>query len=481
MYRTKLFRRYFVMFSTLVITSILVLGIILFAFASRFFEQDKYRSMERYVHQAVTLTEENCRRNNSAFVEEAFVSVTYSVISRVIAGEVFLTDGEGKVLYYSNAGVGDKYKLTLEGDTVPTSIVRFTIDNGRFEETGNMTGFYNQPRYTVGIPVVSDGKTVGIVFASCPADELIIFLTELLKMFTISAVVVLALASVIIYIVTARMVYPLKIMLEATHSFSRGDFSKRVPVSAYDEIGQLSMAFNNMASSLATTESTRRSFVANVSHELKTPMTTISGFVDGILDGTVPEEKRDHYLTVVSNECKRLSRLVRSMLDTSRIEAGELDINPVVFDISETVRQVVFLFENVIDEAGLEIRGLETDKIMVCADKDLLLQVVYNLVDNAVKFASNGGYISFSYLSEPKMTYVVIRNSGKGIEKEDLSKLFDRFYKSDRSRSLKTGGAGLGLHIARTIINYHKGEIMASSVPDEYAEFKFSVPAAQEK
>jgi signal transduction histidine kinase len=265
-------------------------------------------------------------------------------------------------------------------------------------------------------------------------------------------------------------------MLDATHSFSRGDFSKRVPVNGYDEVGKLSMAFNNMASTLAVTESTRRSFIANVSHELKTPMTTISGFVDGVLDGTVPEEKRDQYLEIVSNECKRLSRLVRSMLDMARLEAGEMELNPVTLDISEIIRQTVFTFEQAIEEKELDVRGLETDRVMVLADKDLIHQVVYNLVDNAVKFVDSGGYIQFLYRTEPQMTFVTVRNSGEGIDRSEAPQLFERFYKSDRSRSLDKDGVGLGLHIVKSIIHYHKGDITVQSLQGEYTEFAFSLP-----
>jgi signal transduction histidine kinase len=298
----------------------------------------------------------------------------------------------------------------------------------------------------------------------------------MVKMFVVSGLLVLAVVSIIIYFITARMVEPLHSMLDATHSFSRGDFSKRVPVNGYDEVGKLSMAFNNMASTLAVTESTRRSFIANVSHELKTPMTTISGFVDGVLDGTVPEEKRDQYLAIVSNECKRLSRLVRSMLDMARLEAGEVELNPVTLDISEIIRQTVFTFEHAIEEKELDVRGLETDRVMVLADKDLIHQVVYNLVDNAVKFVNPGGYIQFLYRAEQGMTFVTIRNSGEGIDKSEAPQLFERFYKSDRSRSLDKDGVGLGLHIVKSIIHYHKGDITVQSLQGQYTDFEFSLP-----
>lgn len=167
---------------------------------------------------------------------------------------------------------------------------------------------------------------------------------------------------------------------------------------------------------MAQQETVRRSFIANVSHELKTPMTSIAGFIDGILDGTIPPERERHYLTLVSDEVKRLSRLVRSMLNIAKIEAGEMKLNPTVFDVNESVLSSIFTFEQTIDAKHLEIRGLEdTGKIMVEADQDLIHQVVYNLLENAVKFANEGGYVEVSYTVDPKRTYINIKNSATGM------------------------------------------------------------------
>ena len=255
----------------------------------------------------------------------------------------------------------------------------------------------------------------------------------------------------------------------------------RVPVESYDEIGQLAISFNNMASSLATTEVARRSFTANVSHELRTPMTTIAGFVDGILDGTIPPERRDDYLRIVSDEIKRLSRLVRSMLNIARIEAGELEMKPDLFDVNDTVIKTVFTFEQPLEAKQIEVRGLDRGKVMVEADPDLIHQVVYNLIENAFKFVNEGGYIEVNYTESDAGTAVGIKNSGDGIAKDEIPHIFDRFYKTDKSRSRDKGGAGLGLHIVRSIINLHGGDIIVRSVEGEYSEFVFTIPNPQSK
>lgn len=295
-------------------------------------------------------------------------------------------------------------------------------------------------------------------------------------MFIISSLAVLILAFAAVYFITADLVRPLRKMVAATQSFSKGDFTVRVPVESYDEIGQLAISFNNMATSLATTEVARRSFTANVSHELRTPMTTIAGFIDGILDGTIPPEKRDDYLKIVSEEIKRLSRLVRSMLNIARIEAGELELRPDLFDVNDTVIRTVFTFEQPLEAKNIEVRGLDGGKVMVEADPDLIHQVVYNLIENAVKFCNEGGFIDVNYSEDDSYTSVGIRNTGDGIPKDEIPHIFDRFYKADKSRSRDKGGAGLGLHIVRSIVNLHGGDIIVRSVEGEYCEFVFTIP-----
>ena len=470
----SLFQKYFSICMFCVMSSILILGVVLIVFASRYFEQDKYTMMQQNVQYAAELTAQNYANNGYTIVNRTVISATYSVLSRAIGAEFFLTDASGRVLFYDNSQTGLDYSSQL----IPEAIVQQAMSD-TYEQTGLMQGLYSEPRYVVGVPVDGLNQPIGALFASCPADDLYTFLNELIQMFLFSTLVVLVVAFFLIWVITRSMVRPLQQMLDAVQSFTKGDFTKRVQVASGDEIGQLSMAFNNMATTLSSTESSRRSFVANVSHELKTPMTTIGGFVDGVLDGTIPEERRDHYLQIVSNEIRRLSRLVRSMLDTSRIEAGELQVHPVQFDIAEIVRQTIISFEQLIDEKELDIRGLDTDKVIVEADIDLIHQVVYNLVENAVKFVDVGGYIAFDFRVVDGMAHVAIRNSGPGIDKNELPYLFDRFYKSDRSRSLNKSGTGLGLHIVRTILQYHQGEIAVRSEPGEYTEFEFAISSAE--
>ena len=273
-------------------------------------------------------------------------------------------------------------------------------------------------------------------------------------------------------------------MSAAAKQYATGDFSKRIAIKhlnlkifGKDETDDLVQAFNSMAQALATLEISRRSFVANVSHELKTPMTTIGGFIDGILDGTIDKEKEAQYLKIVSDEVKRLSRLVTGMLNMSKLEAGELDIKPAKFDISEMLFRTLLGFEQILDSKHIEIRGLnEFEANPVTADKDMINQVVYNLIDNAVKFTPEGGYIEISSKHDVEKVIVRIRNSGRGIPSEEIDKIFERFYKVDKSRSYDVKGAGMGLYLCKTIVELHGGQIEARSEAGEYAEFIFRLP-----
>lgn len=465
-----LFSKHFITIVAIILLSITILGAVLLAFASQYFKQDRFRLLQHNAEQAAEFTYRDFRANNYLGLSPDIIPM-YTVLANAIEADIYLVDTSG------NALVFQRPSSAHSNIPVPQEILKQAFQNNSYREYGKMGGIYSERYYTVGIPIRNDlGQPAAVIFASASGSTLSFFLGEILKMFVVSAMAVLILAFGAVYFITGDLVRPLRKMVAATQSFSKGDFTMRVPVESCDEIGQLAISINNMASSLATLESVRRSFTANVSHELRTPMTTIGGFIDGILDGTIPEEKRDHYLQIVSQEIQRLSRLVRSMLNIARIEAGELQIKPDLFDANETVIQTVFTFEKPLEEKNIEVRGLDHDRVMVEADPDLIHQVVYNLIENAVKFCNQDGYIEVSYTETDASTQVGIKNSGDGIAKNEIPHVFDRFYKTDKSRSQDKGGAGLGLHIVRSIINLHGGDIIVRSVEGEYCEFLFSIP-----
>ena len=206
-------------------------------------------------------------------------------------------------------------------------------------------------------------------------------------------------------------------------------------------------------------------------------MTSIAGFIDGILDGTIPNNKQDYYLEIVSTEIRRLSRLVVSMLNMSKIESGDLEMKPSNYDITDQIIHILLTFEQKIENKSIEIRGLDALRpTYIVADPDMIYQAVYNLFDNAVKFTNNGGYIEVKLTEHNTDIEVSIKNSGTGIKAEELSHVFERFYKVDKSRSLDSKGAGLGLYIVKLMIEMHGGRVVAKSDNVETAEFSFNLP-----
>lgn len=294
---------------------------------------------------------------------------------------------------------------------------------------------------------------------------------------------------VAVYFISEKIVAPIRQMSVATKRFSEGEFDIKIPVEGSDEIAELATAFNSMADSLANLEYMRSSFLANVAHDLRTPMTSISGFIDGILSGAIPQEQQNYYLGVIGQEIRRLSRLVSNLLDISRMEAGNRKFEKNPFDICETARIILLTFEAKIDAKKLNVEfDAPDDRLYVYSDKDAVYQVLYNLCDNAVKFSKDGGIYRITIKDVGEKVSVSVFDEGIGILKEDLPNVFDRFYKSDKSRGLDRTGVGLGLYIVKTIMDNLGEQITVDSVQGEYCNFTLTLtkytgklPSAQEQ
>ena len=341
---------------------------------------------------------------------------------------------------------------------------------------------FGRGKFVVAVPLGSDrdeNANRGVVFAVEDAIEgLLPYILGILGVFTATSIILLGASMLIIYILCRGIAVPLDEMEEVTKHFAKGEFQHRANENyKRGYFSSFAKALNKMADELAVNEAAQKSFIANVSHELKTPMTTIGGFIDGILDGTIPEEKQRSYLMTVSTEVKRLARIVVSMLNLSKIEAGEVGLSPVDYDISKQIFDTLLTFEKRIDDKHITVCGFEEmGSVKAHADKDLIQQVIYNLFDNAVKFTPENGKISVFAENKDHRTYVRIRNTGVSVSNEEISRIFERFYKVDKSRSFDVKGVGLGLYIVKTIINMHDGEILACSKEQEYTEFSFNIP-----
>jgi len=362
---------------------------------------------------------------------------------------------------------------------IDQSYLSRVLQNGGDVATGVIQGLYADSRYVVCLPIVSSNATGGIVIVSTPVLATTQILNRISNLFLTTSSFVVLLAVVVASFFTRRESRPLQDMARAANAFGHGDLNSRVRVdeSTSEEMQELALAFNNMATSLQKSEYQRQEFVANVSHELKTPMTTISGYIDGILDGTIPEHRRSYYLQIVSDETKRLSRLVRSMLDISQLQSQDIpEEKKMHFDLEEVLGQVLITFEKKITDKHLEVDvEMPEHPVFTIANKDYITQVVYNLLDNAVKFCPEGKHLGLRIREGGSKIYVSISNEGETIPPEELPLVFDRFHKLDKSRSKNRDGWGLGLYIVKTIVCSH-GENISVSSRDGKTEFTFTLP-----
>ena len=403
--------------------------------------------------------------------------IALSTATRVSGADAVICDATGRLVLCSESPLGCEHTgLTLE-----KSYLDRTFDENGCSSTGIIGGLYEDIRYVVSVPIRTEGGVrVGIVIVSSPLDSATMVLERISEIFVFVSVLTVIAAAIVMIIFARRQAAPLRDMARAARAFGHGQLHARVQVdeSTPEEVQELALAFNNMASSLQKSEYQRQEFVANVSHELKTPMTTISGMVDGMLDGTIPPEKQKHYMRLVSDETKRLSRLVRSMLDISRLQdqGGIPDEKKTRFDLCECAGQVLITFEQKILGKNLEVDvELPNHPVYTFANQDYIIQVIYNLLDNAVKFCPEGGTLGLRIRWGTDKAYLSVSNDGATIPPEELPLVFDRFHKLDKSRSQSRDGWGLGLYIVKTIVDSH-GENISVSSQGGITEFTFTLP-----
>lgn len=411
--------------------------------------------------------------NNSAPLLAIYRSTIDSVSSNT-GSAIIVFDNSGTILTVSGLK-----KPSYIGRRINKDISETILSGKEYHKRGIIPEFFNEPTVTVGFPMYDNSRITGGVLFSLPVPEIRNANIRIFKSFFTMWIMALFFSVLLYYFVSKKVTMPIKKMSMAVTEFANGNFKKRIEYNADNEIGELAANFNNMANSIENLENMRSTFVSDVSHELRTPMTTISGFIEAILDGTVKEEEREKYLRVVLDETKRLSRLVNDLLSISKMESGEKSLEKRIFNINELVKVVLFKFEGAITEKNIDVE-LEfcEDCQDVYADSDAIIQVLTNLIHNASKFTPENGKISLKTWVYGKKAYVEIKNTGGGIEKDKLKFIFDRFYKTDDSRSTDKTGTGLGLFIVKNLINKHGEKIWAESEVGEYTKFTFSLTVA---
>lgn len=460
----------------MVMLSFLILGVA-FVLLGRGYVVSEYRenmesNAEQVSRSAQALTREGALNSWT-------LRMTISMVSQITGNQILISDTSGVVILCSDMNIACDHL----GRQIDPAVFLAMSNGGKFNQMTNLYGFYDTPHYVVAQPIhtADDVGTMGYVFVASESAKLVEGWHTFVWVFIAAAGAVMMLALLMTLMISKRMAQPLDEMARAARKFEHGDFSARVEEDGRtDEVGALVSAFNSMADSLETSEQRRNEFIANISHELKTPMTTIAGFADGILDGTIPKEEEDKYLATIAEETRRLSRLVRSMLDLSKLESTGIDLaRRREFDVSETIISTLLSFEARATDKNLDVDlQLPEDHINVIGDPDAITRVLYNLMDNAVKFAIPGSVLCISLWKADGKAYISVRDTGETIPESDLPFIFDRFHKSDRSRSLDRDGVGLGLYLVKSILDAH-GEDIAVTSRDGVTEFVFTLTLAK--
>ena len=479
----SLYQRQFVIMAGVILVSFALLGSAFITLSYNYTVQEQRDSI---LHNAVYVADVlgdavTSDTDLQGFVLKASrVRPTLESVAVVTDATVLLATQEGQILLAVD-GTGEISDLT--NVRIPSGVVQTIQASGSFSAMSSLGGTFSENRYVAGSPFyyeyMGTSLPAGIVLIAAEAANL----TEMWRAFAsivlFTSVIVMLIAFITTSVTSLKMTRPLKDMAEAVRKFGHGEYETRVDCNGRcDEVGELAEAFNAMADSISQAEHRRSEFVANISHELKTPMTTIAGFAEGILDGTIPQEREREYLKVISSETRRLSRLVRKMLDLSRLQSAEYVTAQEQFDISEVMLRVLVSLETKVNAKHLDVdTQLPEDPVEVWGDPDAITQICYNLLDNAIKFSYEERTLGISIVTRAGKAYVSVRNQGDTIPPEELPLVFDRFHKTDHSRSEDRDGVGLGLYIVKTILNNHKENITVTS-QDGVTEFTFTLTLA---
>ena len=483
----SLFAKYISIFISIVFVGFLILTLVMTYFVGTFSTTVKYDNLSHIASSAAFFVVNNQEHPTAANQLDIEYNAEFKKVVEILSSDmdemsVFVTNSDGTLLAFKsskNLPEEDFFTFFDSGVILDEEDLSELKSGKKVRNTGSLNGILKDFRTTVGVPVFCDDEYCGAVFASTLDTRTDSFVETMMMTLIMASLCIMLVCMLAVYVISVRLTNPLRDMNIAAKEFAMGKFDRTIPVKGNDEISQLASAFNDMAKSLKDLDYMRSSFVSSVSHELRTPMTTIGGFIDSILDGVIPPEEERHYLELISNEIKRLSRLVTSLLEISRIESGQKKLNYSTFDICELARIILISNEQRLEAKELDV-SFKCDKehIDVIADKDSIHQVLFNICDNAIKFSREGGKYEISLREKGDKVEISVLNEGEGIPEEDLPRIFDRFYKSDKSRGLDKSGVGLGLFIVKSIITSHGETIRAESEQGKWCRFVFTLQKA---
>jgi len=466
------------LFSKMVVTYTIIITVsftILAAFLSFWFQDYFIKTRQRELNSQVEIIEGIATDYLTGLLSHEELTEKMKFISSYIDENIVLVDSNGYVYLVTSI----KYVPLVGKQIFHDGLEK--MDSSDYIDAFNKYGVYMDEKTYVMMEVLKDAReqSVGATLISVSTDILDNSLSNVYQIIWLSAVFAVIASCIVIYYFSQKMIVnPLSQMSGVARKIAQGDVDKRVEIHSDDEMEEFANAFNVMADSLQKVEQNRKEFISNVSHELRSPMTSIKGFIGGILDGVIPEEKHKYYLNIAYEEIQRLARLINDLLDLSAVESGTYKLNKVSVDINEIVRICILRNENRIKNKNLDVQVFfEGSELWVLTDEDKIIQVVTNLLDNAIKYGKDDGLINISCRKKGKKAHISIFNEGPTIDEEDIKHVWERFYKGDKSRTQKVS-TGLGLSIVKKIISLHDEEIWVCNKEDG-VEFTFTLHLAK--
>lgn len=469
-----LFKKQFFVQSFILIVSFALLGAGLTKAFSSFF-----------VEQKTDLLIEQSKKIAKTFKQAYFLEGPY---------RFFAFENEIKILEeYLNASfifIDDEDVVKIVSSKIDKDLINKKIDIDKlvygtkhgayYEVQGTMGGIFEEPMITVGAPMIINEQYIGTVFISTPVTDLLLTLEksyQIIILFTVFAIIG---AFILVYLFSKKISLPLTEITKAAKVMASGNFKKRIDINTKDEIGQLANVLNDMAENLDQQEKRRREFISNISHDIRSPLTSMRGFLQAIIDGTIPEEKKEKYIHIVLEETERLTTLANNILDINKLEDVDDKDRNVTFDINELIRRIIISFEARVLSKQLNVNISFAEKeTLVFADLEKIQRVIYNLIDNAIKFTENNKGIFISTIIKNDKVFISIKDEGVGISEEDQKRIFDRFYKADYSRGKDKKGSGLGLSIVKEFILSQGENITLKSELNKGSEFVFTLTKAE--
>ena len=402
------------------------------------------------------------------------VKMQLDALSVYMESTIRIINPSGRLVLDTNVPLNVEEVVMIEGFDP-------TVTYGSYYIVNDFFGSFESDMLTVLAPINYNYKVRGYVVIHCNMDDIQQSCNSLLNISYITLVILLLLSLIILIFFTEMVYIPLRKITHATEHYAAGNMHYEFQVDSDDEIGYLAACLNYMASQIAGAEDDQKKFVANISHDFRSPLTSIRGYLDAMLDGTVPPEMHQKYLEIVLNETERLTKLTNSLLTLNNLNMRGMLLDYSDFDINRIIRSTAASFEGTCRQKTIAIELILTgDEMYVHADVEKIQQVLYNLIDNAIKFSHHDSVIKVETSLKKNKLFVSVKDTGIGIPKDDLKLIWNRFYKSDLSRGRDKRGTGLGLSIVKEILNSHNENINVISTEGEGSEFIFSLALAAE-